>query len=122
MQPLAKPELVSKGLKLQSLVANRHRVSIYLSSSPSCASCPVCGCHSRRVHSRYERTVADLPCHGVPVALYVDVRRFFCDDLRCERVIFAERLEGVAGAVDNASAILEGVYRSAPAIRAKSAA
>ena len=96
MRPSPKPELVPKGLKLEQLVANRHRVSIYLSSSAPCASCSVCGRHSGRVHSRYERTVADLPWHGVPVTLHVGVRRFFCDNLRCERAIFAERLEEVA--------------------------
>lgn len=96
MQPSAQPELVHKGLKLEQLVANRDRVNIYLSSTAPCASCSVCGRHSGRVHSRYERTVADLPCHGVPVTLHVGVRRFFCDNLRCERAIFAERLEEVA--------------------------
>src|SRR4051794_3450281 len=95
MRPSAQPELVPKGLKLQQLVSNRPRVRIYLSSTAPRASCPVCGCHSGRAHSRYERTVADLPCHGVPVTLHVDVRRFFCDNLRCERAIFAERLEEV---------------------------
>jgi transposase len=48
------------------------------------------------VHSRYERIIADLPWHGVPVTLHVGVRRFFCNNLRCERAIFAERLEEVA--------------------------
>ena len=96
MRPVAKSELVPKGLKLKQLVANRHWVSIYLSSTASCAACPVCSHWSGRVHSRYTRTVADLPCHGVPVTLHVGVRRFFCDNLRCERAIFAERLEEVA--------------------------
>jgi transposase len=96
MRPSAKPELVPKGLKLEQLVTNRHRVSIYLSSTALCASCPVCGRHSGRMHSRYERTIADLPWHGLPVTLHVGVHRFFCDNLRCERAIFAERLEEVA--------------------------
>jgi hypothetical protein len=43
MRPSAKPELVPKGLKLQRLMVNRHRVSIYLSSTAPCASCSVCG-------------------------------------------------------------------------------
>jgi hypothetical protein len=43
MRPSAKPELVPKGLKLQRLMVNRHRVSIYLSSTVPCASCSVCG-------------------------------------------------------------------------------
>jgi transposase len=96
MRPIAKPELVPKGLKLEHLVANRHQVSIYLSSTALCASCPVCSRHSGRVHSRYERTVADLPWHGVPVTLHVGVRRFFCNNSCCERVIFAERVPEVA--------------------------
>jgi len=93
MRPNAKPELVPKGLKLERLMVNRHRVSIYLSSTAPCATCSVCSRYSRRVHSRYERIIADLPCHGVPVTLHVGVRRFFCDNLQCERAIFAERLE-----------------------------
>jgi hypothetical protein len=56
----------------------------------------VCGHRSGRVHSRYERTVADLPWHGVPVTLHIRVRRFACNNSSCERAIFAERLEEVA--------------------------
>jgi hypothetical protein len=40
MRPSAKPELVPKGLKLVQLVANRHRVSSYLSSTAPCAPRP----------------------------------------------------------------------------------
>src|SRR5215207_3930661 len=96
MRPITKPEIVPKGLKLEHLVANRRQVSIYLSSTAPSASCSVCGRHSGRVHSHYERTVADLPWHGVPVTLRVGVCRFFCDNHQCERAIFAERLEEVA--------------------------
>jgi hypothetical protein len=35
MRPIAKPELVPKGLKLAHLVTNRHQMSIYLSSTRS---------------------------------------------------------------------------------------
>lgn len=95
MRPIAKPKLVPKRPRREHLVANRHQVSIYLSSTALCASCPVCSCHSGRVHSRYERTVADLPLHGVPVTLHVGVRRFFCNNSCCERVIFAEQVPEV---------------------------
>jgi transposase len=61
------------------------------------ARCPVCGEASRRVHGRYIRTLADLPRGGLPVRLRVGVRKFFCDEPSCERRIFAERLEDVAG-------------------------
>lgn len=57
--------------------------------------CPVCGAPSRRIHSNYVRTLADLPWQGVPVGVRLRVRRFFCDEPCCERAIFAERLPGV---------------------------
>ena len=60
------------------------------------ASCPSCGAHSSRVHSRYSRTLADLPCCGVQVQLTLQVRRFFCDQSDCPQRTFAERLPKVA--------------------------
>jgi hypothetical protein len=48
------------------------------------------------VHSRYLRTVSDLPWHGISVELEVLARRFFYDEASCERKIFCERLEEVA--------------------------
>ena len=48
---------------------------------------------SRRVHSRYERRLADLPMAGKPVRLVVAARRFFCDAVACGRRIFAERFD-----------------------------
>jgi hypothetical protein len=56
---------------------------------------PVCGARSERVHSRYVRRVADLPWLEVAVHLQLQVRRFFCDQSTCPRVIFTERLPGV---------------------------
>lgn len=40
--------------------------------------CPHCGTASRRVHSRYPRTIADLPCAGRRIELHLTVRRFVC--------------------------------------------
>ena len=53
--------------------------------------CPDCGEPSRRVHSRYERCLSDLPAHGRRVRIKLTVRRFRCGNDRCPRVIFAER-------------------------------
>lgn len=54
--------------------------------------CPVCQQFSGRVHSRYRRTIADLPWAGMSVKLLVQVRRFICDNPTCERKLFCERL------------------------------
>lgn len=62
------------------------------------ARCPLCHRRSRRIHSHYQRRVADLPFCGIPVTLLLNVRRFFCRNPRCPRRIFAERLPTVVAA------------------------
>lgn len=53
--------------------------------------CPGCGTASHRVHSRYSRTITDLPCAGRRIKLHLTVRRFVCNVVHCRRKIFAER-------------------------------
>lgn len=52
----------------------------------------MCGLHSGRVHSRYERTLADLPWNRVAVRIHLRSRKLFCDNPSCERAIFTEPL------------------------------
>ena len=72
-------------------------VLLAVSTGPT-AACPLCQQASRRVHSRYRRTIADLPWSATPVTLCVQVRRFFCTNRQCPRRIFSERLHRMAGA------------------------
>ena len=55
-------------------------------------ACPLCGTKAARVHSRYCRKLADLPCSGQHVRLLVQVRKCFCERPDCTRKIFSERL------------------------------
>lgn len=55
-------------------------------------SVSVCHSVSKHIHSRYTRTIADLPTAGRVCRLLLRVRRFFCDVSGCPRKIFAERL------------------------------
>jgi transposase len=55
------------------------------------APCPDCACPSKRVASRYLRTVADVPWRQMQVKLRLEVRRFFCDNVDCHRKVFAEQ-------------------------------
>jgi transposase len=57
------------------------------------AICPACGAAAGRVHSRYIRTLSDLPLGGRAVRLKLSVRRFRCNRATCVRRIFAERVE-----------------------------
>jgi len=58
--------------------------------------CPECNSASVRVHSQYQRKLADLPCVGIPVRVYWKVRRYFCDNRECGRVTFVEQIPSVA--------------------------
>jgi transposase len=62
------------------------------------ANCPMCQQLSHRVHSKYMRILADLPCSGQRVRWFVQVRRFWCENTACKRVIFTERLSACAPA------------------------
>jgi transposase len=71
-------------------------LTVHLAITTPNATCPICGSDARRVHSRYPRRLADLPCLGRAVRLQVTVRRFSCLQPECPRRIFAERLPGFA--------------------------
>ncbi|MFL6141885.1 MAG: transposase family protein [Labedaea sp.] len=57
--------------------------------------CASCGGRSRRVHSRYDRGLADVSVAGQPVVLRLRVRRFFCDNNNCLVRTFAEQVDGL---------------------------
>jgi transposase len=85
-----------KLLNLIGVRADANSITLSAKTSARTARCPICGKRSGRIHSRYTRTLADLPWQGVPVTVHLRVRRFFCDEGTCHRAIFAERLPGVA--------------------------
>ena len=57
--------------------------------------CPMCGVSSSKVHSHYQRKLADLPFAGFIVRLHWQVRRFFCDNPNCPKITFAEQIASV---------------------------
>ena len=81
-----------KGLRLAEIAASDEDVTLHLYATRRTAPCSSCQHRSHRVHSRYHRTIADLPWSGTPVRLRLRVRRFFCRDATCPQRIFAERL------------------------------
>lgn len=56
------------------------------------ARCPGCDQPPSLIHSRYTRTLSDLPVAGRRVVIDVSVRRFRCVGTDCQTKIFAERL------------------------------
>src|SRR5438105_5722822 len=85
-------------------------VSIALASDRTAVPCPACGTLAQRVHSRYQRRLADLPWQGLAVTLTLETRRFFCEEASCSRRIFAEPFPGLAPARSRRSTRLTALY------------
>src|SRR5262249_24292164 len=82
-------------LRLIVLTAQDDRIDGVVDTTARQVPCPVCGQLASRIHSRYVRSIADLPWQGVAFRLRLHVRRFFCDQRACPRAIFTERLPGL---------------------------
>jgi hypothetical protein len=92
-QPLL-PDL--PGFSIEQITLADGEITVLAQSHTTRACCPVCASLSLRVHSRYERTLADLPWSGRTVRLVVQVRRFFCQQPTCPRKTFVEAIPAVA--------------------------
>src|SRR5579875_2140881 len=82
-------------LQVDGIEATAEAVMIWARCRAAGAACPSCGMWSSRVHSRYERRLADGAAGGRPVLICLTVRRFFCAGPDCEVVTFAEQAEGL---------------------------
>lgn len=86
------------GFHLDEIRQSDGQLTLTATAVRKAARCPLCHRRSRRVHSHYQRRVADLPVSGTPVTLLLRVRRFFCRNPRCLRRVFAERLPALVAA------------------------
>jgi transposase len=71
-------------------------LTVSVTSTQTSVPCPVCALPATRIHSRYTRTLADLPWAAYRVRLQLRVRKWFCGNSACVRRIFTERLPTVA--------------------------
>ena len=82
-------------LSLEAFQLSAQAILLTVTSVQAETVCPGCGKPSHRVHSHYERQVADVPCAGISVQWTLKARRFFCDNPNCPKTTFAERLPQV---------------------------
>lgn len=85
-------------LQFDSVSFQEKTVVFHASSIQFQATCPQCSQVSQKIHSRYRRTLADLPLSGLAVRLICQVKKFFCPNNECARKIFVERLSETAEA------------------------
>ncbi len=79
-----------KTLALDNIAVQEGVITFQIRTTAETAVCPECNSFCERVHSRYRRTLQDLPWQGNSVRFLLTVRRFFCGNAACTRKIFAE--------------------------------
>jgi transposase len=75
-------------------------------------ACPGCGTVSRRVHSRYQRRLADTASGCQEVLICLQARRFFCGNDACGKTTFAEQVPGLTTRYGRRTPGLEAVLQA----------
>lgn len=84
------------GFSIERMSITNGVITVLACSQTTSGHCPECAHLSSRIHSRYQRTLADLPWSGRIVRLVVQVHRFFCTQPTCRRKTFSEALPAMA--------------------------
>ncbi|MGW1076050.1 ISL3 family transposase [Streptomyces sp. NPDC002537] len=74
--------------------------------------CPDCRRRAGRVHSSYQRRLAERPVGSQRVVVRLRVRRYFCDRRNCSRKTFAEQIDGLTERYRRSSVGLKTWLRS----------
>ena len=99
-------------LVIDGVRADSDLVQIHAHAAAARARCRRCGAESARVHSRYQRTLADVVIGVRPVLIRLGVRRFFCDNAACLAVTFAEQIPELTAQYARRTVLLRGVLES----------
>jgi len=113
MRTLASCFDLSENMAITAVHPTELTLTIDLACSDPTACCPLCHQPSERVHSTYQRTVADVPCGGKRVLLRLTVRKYICHTSDCLRSIFTERLQLYARMTNRLREWIEAIGRAA---------
>jgi transposase len=86
------PNSTELALTTLDLDPDRHQIIVSARSVRAEGLCPHCNVPSAHPHSRYQRTLADLPWADFTVRIHLTVSKWFCSTEACPRRIFTERL------------------------------
>ena len=84
------------GFAVECVTSTMDAIVIQVRTTATSACCSLCGQSSAHVHSRYRRTLADMPWSRLTVRILVSARKFFCRNPLCARRIFTEPLPELA--------------------------
>lgn len=84
-----------KGIHCHSFDPGVNTIVAGLKSTHHAAKCPFCGRRSSSIHSSHERTISDIPIHGLEVVLKVEVSRYRCLNPKCSHKTFTAQCTGL---------------------------
>jgi transposase len=100
------------GLAVERVFLAGRSVRIQARTCSAGSACPACGAWSVRVHSRYERRLADTAAGGQEMVVQLLVRRFFCGNDVCASKTFAEQVHGLTSRYGRRSTGLREALRA----------
>jgi transposase len=87
-----------EGLSINEVAQESGCLLVSVSAVHRHVPCPFCQALAERIHSRYQRIVADMSCGGQRVLFQLTVRKFFWHNVECPYTLFAERFPGLVQA------------------------
>ncbi len=89
--------LAAIGKRVVHLDCSDDSIRVEACSTVRVAPCPVCHSWSNRIHGSYIRHLAERPSIEQQVVLSVEIHRFKCPNLECQRRTFCEDIHALAG-------------------------
>ena len=100
------------GLAVERVSASGRSVHVLARTCASGAACTGCGVVSRRVHSSYQRQLADTAAGGQEMLIDLQARRFFCGSPACAKATFAEQVPSLTTRYGRRTSHLQAVLQA----------
>ena len=102
---------LDENLDINSVEKRGKILHIYCVLSCTVAKCKYCDMVSHSAHSKYIRTISDLPIQDYQVKLVITVPKFFCTNERCSHKTFAYPISFVAANSKRTKRLDDYIYR-----------
>jgi hypothetical protein len=76
-----------KDFNIFNIEISSEKIYLYVISTKTTSICTLCYKTSKRIHSRYYRKLKDLPILRYSLEIMMICRKFFCDNLCCNRKV-----------------------------------
>lgn len=99
-------------LNIVKIDEEEQRIILTLKSTKHEHCCPSCHQEMNRYHGTYTRTVQDLPIFQKSVTLRIHAYDYYCTNVECSAITFAEDYDGFVGRSGRMTTRLEALIRA----------